>query len=107
MTDNGEIFIKRQYRPDLRSPLTRDGGESALDGLAIVLPINYIPRAKDCSGDKSDKSDKKKEIGKDDKGARNASNAPGGPVTDISVRTGVDTPGSFKLSEAIDGAFFS
>jgi hypothetical protein len=104
MSDYDEIFIKRQHRPDLRSALTGDDVENALDGLAILLPIHYIPRSKDCSGDKSDKSDKKKEIGKDDKSApRNAAGSPTGPVTDNSLQMPLET---FD-TDVIDQAVFS
>ena len=107
MNDDNMIFIKRLHRPDLRSPLMGDGKESALDGLAIVLPIDYVLHAKDCSGDKNDKSDKKKEIGKDDKGSRGAANAPGGPVTDIALHTMLESPDAYKLSDMADKTFFA
>lgn len=107
MSDQDDIFIKREHRPELRTALTDENGATTLDAFSLVLPINYITRLKDCSGDKTDKQDKKKEIGKDDKGARGAAGAPGGPVTDNALRLPPETQDAEVLREVIDEEVFA
>jgi hypothetical protein len=79
MKNQSSIFIRPEYRPDLRAalgPITGTDPASAGSSCFASFPRSYLFSG--CN-EKSDKADKVKEIGKDDKANRN-------PVKDRAIR---------------------
>ncbi len=94
------IFIRPEYRPDLRAALSQSLGTISEPGAGSCFssfPCSYVFSG--CN-EKSDKADKVKEIGKDDKAHRS-------PVKDRAIRACEGSISGDSLAESAFATIFA